>query len=108
MNCEEKPKFNSKEISNLVENLTKTFKENERVDPEELYKLMSNSQVSLKDLEEYAYFTKTCYARNLIFENEHYSLILLAWNPLSSSAIHAHANSQCWAKGLHFNFYLIF
>ena len=63
---------------------------------------MSNSQVSLKDSEEYAYFTKTCY------ENEHYSLLLLAWNPLSSSAIHAHANSRCWAKGLHFNFNLIF
>eukprot|EP01080_Neovahlkampfia_damariscottae_P011140 gene11140-3962_t len=99
MSCcsDKKDKF-SKEIANLVENLTNTFKENERVDPEELYKLMSNSQVSLKDLEPYAYFTETCYARNLIFENDDYSLILLAWNPLSSSAVHAHANSQCWAK----------
>jgi hypothetical protein len=54
---------------------------------------VSNSSVCLKDLEAFAYFSEdTNYARNLIYETEDYSLILLAWNPFSSSAIHTHSN----------------
>jgi hypothetical protein len=60
---------------------------------------VSNTSVCLQDLEPFAHWCEDLnYARNLIHETEHYSLILLAWNPFSSSAIHTHSNSQCWAK----------
>jgi len=37
------------------------------------------------------------YTRNLIAtDNSTFTLMLLCWNPLKASPIHAHANSNCW------------
>jgi len=36
------------------------------------------------------------YTRNLVFTNEHFDVILMAWPPHCQSSIHDHAESSCW------------
>jgi cysteine dioxygenase len=38
----------------------------------------------------------TKYTRNLIFTNEYFDVVLMAWPPHSQSAIHDHDESSCW------------
>jgi cysteine dioxygenase len=62
----------------------------------------NNKSFHLKDLMKYCYFdSETPYTRNLIYENEHFSLMLLVWNTNAKSCIHSHGGSQCWLTVLH-------
>lgn len=88
-------------VQTLCDTLDQIFKSSDRVDPGVLFKAMGDNSVVAADVEDYAYFDKTTqYTRNLVHETEHYTLLLLCWNPQSTSAIHTHGNSQCWAKCL--------
>jgi len=40
-------------------------------------------------------FIDARYARNTIFENEHFELVLICWKPGQASAIHDHGESLC-------------
>jgi hypothetical protein len=88
-------------VQALCTSLDEIFKSTDRVDPALLFKAMGDSSLTASELQDYTYFEKGVqYTRNLIHETEHYTLLLLCWNPQGSSAIHTHNNSQCWAKCL--------
>ena len=73
---------NSKEIQNLIEELCNTF--DNLKDYELLFKVhcILQQNISIEHFETYALFdSKKDYTRNLIFENDKLSLILLCWNP---------------------------
>ncbi|KAL0479657.1 cysteine dioxygenase [Acrasis kona] len=56
---------------------------------------------NFETIQKYAYVDPTKnYTRNLILENEHFSLMVLCWNPYAKSCIHAHGGSQCWLRVL--------
>ena len=38
------------------------------------------------------------YTRNLVLENEHFSLICLVWNSGKESPIHDHPCDGCWVR----------
>lgn len=89
-------------VAELTNKLDKAFSTNEKIDPGVLFNIMSQHKIPLDELEKYTYFEKnTQYSRNLLHETDNYSLLLLCWNPESTSAIHTHSNSQCWAKVVH-------
>lgn len=89
-------------VSELTFKLDKAFESKEKIDPGVLFQIMQEHKLYLDEMEKYTYFEKkTQYTRNLVHETENYSLLLLCWNPGSTSAIHTHANSQCWAKVVH-------
>jgi len=86
-------------VGELTDKLDRIFESKEKIDPGILFNMMQQHKLSLSELENYSYFeTKSQYSRNLLHETENYSLLLLCWNPSSTSAIHTHSNSQCWAK----------
>jgi cysteine dioxygenase len=60
---------------------------------------VDNENFALEALSAYCYVDPTKnYTRNLIIENEHFSLMVLCWNPGAKSCIHAHGGSQCWLR----------
>jgi len=40
-------------------------------------------------------FNEARYARNTVFENEHFELVLICWRPGQASAVHDHGKSYC-------------
>jgi hypothetical protein len=66
-----------KEVNEIFELFTHSSEENERI--------------GLDLIQPYCYVDPTKnYTRNLITENEHFSLMVLCWNPHAKSCIHAH------------------
>ena len=43
-------------------------------------------------------WSKTCYTRNCIVENEKFELILLCWEGGQITPIHNHGGEECWVK----------
>lgn len=75
-------KYNNKEIQNLIKELCHSFATLK--DYELYFKVHSilQKQINLEHFEPYAMFdSKKDYTRNLIFESNEFSLILLCWNP---------------------------
>lgn len=57
-----------------------------------------------KELNDYCSWSKDCYTRNCIIENEKFELILLCWEPNQATPIHDHGGEECWVKILDGNF----
>lgn len=47
------------------------------------------------DLSEYRQFCNERYARNTVFRNDHFELVVICWLPNQASSIHDHGRSYC-------------
>ena len=47
------------------------------------------------DLAEYRQFCAERYARNTVFRNDHFELVVICWQPNQASSIHDHGRSHC-------------
>lgn len=47
------------------------------------------------DLSAYRCFTPERYARNTVFRNDHFELVVICWLPNQASSIHDHGRSHC-------------
>jgi len=49
-----------------------------------------------ESLNQYQFFSKGCYTRNLIFRNETFECMAICWEIGQSSRIHNHRDQNCW------------
>jgi len=60
-------------------------------------KALMNSYIHQHDdWRDYAFFHPSFYARNLVYADDHFELIVLCWKDGQMSPIHNHAGSSCW------------
>mgnify|MGYP000005816571 CR=1 FL=1 len=50
------------------------------------------------DFENFSSWSKDCYTRNCIINNEQFELILLCWEKEQITPIHDHGGEECWVK----------
>jgi predicted metal-dependent enzyme (double-stranded beta helix superfamily) len=87
-------------IQTLIEDMNQIFKEetDRKVLVEKMMQLFKNITIE-KDFCKYKVFNEEkSYTRNLIVENDAYSLILLCWNPKKFSPIHSHGGANCFVR----------
>lgn len=80
---------NLEKISELIQVLD----EEERANYTTILKTM---QLPIAEFEKHATWSKTCYTRNCIVENEKFELILICWEKEQVTAIHDHGGEECW------------
>jgi cysteine dioxygenase len=68
---------------------------NQRATVEQLREWLAGNDVSAADVANFARFDDDRYLRNLVFEGEHYHLLVLCWRSGQRSPIHNHAGSTC-------------
>ncbi len=57
-----------------------------------------NRCIEKEGLEPHFRFRNECYARNLVYRNELYELILITWMPGQRTPIHDHGGGRCWVQ----------
>lgn len=80
-------------VQELIENF-------DDADPLEQVKIIKNIDIPLTDLLEYASWKPNDYTRNCLARTEDYEFILLCWDGSSETAVHDHANQNCWVYQL--------
>lgn len=63
--------------------------------PEEMRAFAESVDLDTLDLGEHEKFEDACYARNTVFANEHFELVVICWKAGQASAVHDHGNSHC-------------
>jgi len=58
--------------------------------------ILKSMKLPIAEFEKHANWSKTCYTRNCIVENEHFELILICWEKEQITAIHDHGGEECW------------
>jgi len=61
-----------------------------------VYDYITNHPVDERSLDQYLFFSKKHYTRNLIFKNGLFELISICWEVGQASQIHNHQNQNCW------------
>lgn len=64
--------------------------------PGVVYDYLKSHPVDAGALEQYLFFSKNHYTRNLIFKNDLFELIAICWDVGQASQIHNHHNQNCW------------
>jgi len=112
VDCTQELPLSHPQLTKFIQLLTNEFKRghqspSKKVNEQTIKQLFTEfvngkDSFDLRDLTQFCYYdTETPYTRNLIHENEHFSLMLLVWSPNSASCIHSHGGSQCWLRVLH-------
>ena len=63
--------------------------------PEEMLAFGRSVDLQQLDLTGYRQFSDTRYARNSIYRNEHFELVVICWRANQASSIHDHGRSHC-------------
>ena len=63
--------------------------------PEEMRALAESVDLDAFECGDCRKFIDARYARNTVFENEHFELVLICWKPGQASAVHDHGDSYC-------------
>lgn len=58
--------------------------------------LLRNMNLSADKFKPYQSWSKNCYTRNCIVENEFFELILICWEGEQTTPIHDHGGEECW------------
>ena len=58
--------------------------------------IIQSAQLTKEDFNEFATWSKSCYTRNCIANNDDFELILLCWAPRQCTPIHDHGGEECW------------
>lgn len=84
---------NDQKTLNSFSELIQVLDEVERKNYTTILKLM---QLPKAEFEKFATWSKTCYTRNCVVENENFELILICWEEGQATAIHDHGGEECW------------
>uniref|UniRef100_A0A1B6CZS5 Cysteine dioxygenase n=1 Tax=Clastoptera arizonana TaxID=38151 RepID=A0A1B6CZS5_9HEMI len=85
-------------LSDLITELHRVF-ESDHVNVDYVYNLMTNYKSNPADWRKFAKFDRYRYTRNLVDEgNGKFNLMILCWGEGHGSAIHDHANANCFMK----------
>jgi cysteine dioxygenase len=79
-------------LAGIIEELKMTAKDLRLPD---LRKLVTSLTVDHAEVAPYIQFTENHYARNLVFKNPHFEVLVLCWRPGQRSPIHDHGSSIC-------------
>ena len=79
-------------LVDTIEELKRTAKELRLPD---LRKLILNLKPDPSEIDTYTQFTENHYARNLVYKNRDFEVLVLCWRSGQRSPIHDHGNSIC-------------
>ena len=71
-----------------------------RADLDRLHQLLTESRVTLEDVQPFLHFEDDSYCRNLLAESPWFNVLVLCWKSGQRSPIHDHAQSVCAFKVL--------
>jgi predicted metal-dependent enzyme (double-stranded beta helix superfamily) len=79
-----------------------SLKDNWPARKELIEKILKNTLLDEKEIQKYVYINADIpYTRNMVYtDNEHFTLILMVWNPNKESKIHDHPCDGCFVKTL--------
>jgi cysteine dioxygenase len=60
--------------------------------------IIHSIEIPIEDFEVYTSWSKECYTRNCIINNEKFELILICWKEGDQTSIHDHDGEECWVK----------
>lgn len=60
--------------------------------------IIHSVKIPIEDFEKYTSWSKECYTRNCIINNEKFELILICWKEGDQTSIHDHDGEECWVK----------
>ena len=86
-----------KSLDNLVNLLTNGINLHGKLSPKLAKELVEKANVQLEDMMHYASFDhpkEDCYGRQLVFENDHFEVMVMSWNPRDYSSIHNHGHTE--------------
>ncbi len=89
------PNHNSTATLQTLSDLITALSEEERKSYNQIIRTI---QLQPKDVEGYASWSKDCYTRNCIVNNEKFELILICWCEGHKTPIHDHGGEECWVK----------
>lgn len=69
-----------------------------RVDVDELGKVLKSYKSQEADWNKFAYYDLHKYKRNLVDGQDNYNVMVLCWGPGTKSCIHDHSGSHCFMK----------
>ena len=53
---------------------------------------------SKKTLDKYSHFNEKTFARNMIYKDQDFQILLICWSPGQLAPIHGHEGEKCWFK----------
>jgi len=80
---------------NLVETIEELKHSASRLTLPDLRKLILDLKPLSSEITPYVQFTENKYARNLVYKNRNFEVLVLCWRPGQRSPIHDHGNSIC-------------
>ncbi len=86
-----------KSLDNLVSILSSAIDLYGEITPKLAKELVVKANVQVADMMHYATFDhpiEDCYGRKLVFENEHFEVMVMSWNPRDYSSIHNHGHTE--------------
>ncbi len=86
-----------KSLNKLVNILTNAIDLYGKLTPKLAKELVEKANVQVEDLMHYAAFDhpiEDCYGRQLVFENDHFEVMVMSWNPRDYSSIHNHGHTE--------------
>jgi cysteine dioxygenase len=84
---------NTQKPLETISELIQVLDEEERTTYTTILKTM---KLPIAAYEKHATWSKTCYTRNCVAENEDFELILICWEKGQATAIHDHGGEECW------------
>jgi len=84
-------------LAYLVDLLNDNFQLTGRLNPLRAKELVLAADVQETDLMEFADFDhpiEDCYGRKMVYENDHFEVMVMSWNPGDYSSIHNHGYTQ--------------
>jgi len=60
--------------------------------------IIRSIELKPEDFKDYASWSKDCYTRNCLVDNEKFELILICWSEGQKTPIHDHGGEECWVK----------
>ncbi len=64
--------------------------------PDVVFPFVRSHPVQPESLQQYLFFSRKTYTRNLVFKNQLFELLALCWEIGQASRIHNHRDQQCW------------
>ena len=83
-------------VEELVSSLQKFAKEDFPII--KVSKYLQNLSLNDNSLNDYVFYNKEFYTRNLIHREKNFEIIAICWPPKTDAPIHGHEGEKCWAR----------
>ena len=59
---------------------------------------LNDYKLSDQELKDYLHFKDNKYARNLVYKNKDFEILIVCWHPEQIAPIHGHEGEKCWMR----------